>query len=183
MISALFRHRFPLPTPLRRFWKRRDGATAVEFALIAMPFFMLLIACFDLALIMIGMISLDMATSKASREIRTGILTAGNSSRNAFRTEICSEMAWISDCNSKLQVDVRTFDNFNLVPLAEDPIADGAFVEEDMQYTIGEGNKIQLVRAYFPWKTMSPFLSGGFNSLSSGEIVLTSRSIFRNEPF
>ncbi|MFT3997205.1 MAG: pilus assembly protein [Asticcacaulis sp.] len=166
-----------------RFWRARDGATALEFAILAAPFIMLLVACFELALVMVCTVSMDMATAKVSREIRTGIVTSGNSSVTTFRTQLCAQMTWLPDCSSKLKVDVRTFNDFNLVTQATDPIKDGAFDDSQIAYTIGTGSKIQLVRVYYPWKIMSPFLAPGFRSLSTGEVVVESQAVFKNEPF
>lgn len=168
----------------RSLWRDRQGATTVEFAIIALPFFGLIMGCIELAVVLFAGVSLDLATSKVSREIRTGI--AGKPATAAvFKTKVCTEMAWmgVTNCEGKIQVDVRTYDNFNLVTKAPDPIATGELKASDMTYTVGEGTKIQLVRVYYPWKLFSPFVKPGLSSLKTGEAVLTSKVVFKNEPF
>ncbi len=165
------------------FLRRKDGAAAVEFALIALPLLTLIFACLELALILILQVTLDNATQRASREVRTGIMTAGNSSVNAFRTKVCDNMGWMEGlCAGSLQVDVRTFDSFAQVP-TPDPIKDGEFDPTAMTYNIGGGTKIQLVRTYMPWPMLTPFLAGGFATMKNGDAVVSSKVVFRNEPF
>lgn len=169
------------PRPMKGIWRDRRGATAVEFALIAFPFFGLVMGCIELAIVLFAGVSLDLAAAKVSRELRTGMASKATTSA-AFITKVCNEMAWLgSDCTSKLRVDVRTFTNFQMVTQAPDVIVDGKFA--GMQYTVGGSSQIQLVRAYYPWPVFSPFLKPGLGSLSSGETVLSSIIVFRNEPF
>lgn len=166
---------------LSGFARQKDGAAAVEFALIAVPLLALIFACIELALILILQVTLDNATQRASREIRTGIVTAGNSSVNDFQTTVCNNMGWVEGlCADSLRVDVRTFDSFAQVPLT-DPIKNGEF--EVTAYNLGGGTRIQLVRTYMPWPLLSPFMSGGFSTLKNGDAVVSSKVVFRNEPF
>lgn len=169
------------PRPIRGLWRDRRGATAVEFALIAFPFFGLIMGCIELAIVLFAGVSLDLATAKVSRELRTGLATKATTSA-VFITKVCNEMAWLgSDCTSKLRVDARTFTNFKLVTQAPDVIVDGKFA--NMQYTLGGSSQIQLVRVYYTWPMFSPLLKPGFGTLSGGETVLSSIIVFRNEPF
>ena len=58
----------------RRFAGDRKGAVAVEFALVAFPLVFMLMACFELAMIIVLSVTLDHATDVSARQIRTGIL-------------------------------------------------------------------------------------------------------------
>ncbi|MDC7685155.1 pilus assembly protein [Asticcacaulis sp. BYS171W] len=168
---------------LKALWRDRRGATALEFAMVAMPFIMMIMACFELALIVLVSVSLDIATEKAAREIRTGVTTS-STSLSDFKTKICNNISWLgSSCVGNLQVDVRTYDNFALAAQATTPIKDGAYDSTKMSYAIGGGSKIQLVRAYYQWKMFTPFLKTGMTTLSNGNAVLSSKVVFRNEPF
>lgn len=168
---------------LKDFARQKDGAAAVEFALIALPLLTLIFACIELAFILITQVTLDNATQRASREIRTGVMTAGNSSVNTFRLKVCNNMGWMEGlCADGLQVDVRTFDSFAQVPIP-DPIKNGEFDPSSLQYNIGGGTRIQLVRAYMPWPVLTPFLGGAFSTLKNGDAVVSSKVVFRNEPF
>ncbi len=163
--------------------KDARGASAVEFALIAAPLVFLICACMELALIILLSVTLDNATDMASRQIRTGLTTQGNSDVTKFKQSICDNLGWLNgSCMSSLTVDVQTYDNFNLVPTT-DPIKDGKYETANFAYVIGTGSKIQMVRAYYEWPMFTPFLQPGLSTLANNDVVITSKVVFRNEPF
>ena len=57
---------------LRRFRGDRSGATAVEFAMVSVPFFGLLFAIFQTAFVFLAQEGLDAATTAAARQLMTG---------------------------------------------------------------------------------------------------------------
>lgn len=159
------------------------GGAAVEFALIAGPLLFLIFACFELAFVVLISVTLDNATDLAAREIRTGITTQGNSTAVSFRQKICGKMGWMVDtCNANMLVDVQTFDSFAKITNTN-PIKDGKLESANMVYNIGGGSKIQLVRAYFEWPMFTPLLSSGMTTLANKDVVISSKVVFRNEPF
>jgi Flp pilus assembly protein TadG len=167
----------------RDYVRNTKGATAVEFALIAAPLVFLIMACFELALVILVSVSLDNATAKAARDIRTGITTSSNSSLNTFKQKICDNMTISSSsCMTDLILDVDTYNNFALVPTT-DPVVAGAFDPSQLGYNIGSGSKVQLVRAYYEWTVVSPFLFTGTSLMANGKRVLSTKVVFKNEPF
>ncbi len=161
----------------------KRGSAAVEFALIAFPLIFLIFSCLELAMVVLLSVTLDNATDLAARQIRTGILTQANSTAASFRTQICKNMGWLSgSCNTSLQVDVQTYNSFAQVPTT-DLIVAGKFDTANFAYVIGNGSKIQMVRAYYEWTLFTPFLQAGLSSLSNKDAVITSKVVFRNEPF
>src|SRR4051812_34223221 len=56
----------------KAFWRANKGAAALEFAMIAAPFFALLGGVIELGLVFMAQVTLDNAMLTASREIRTG---------------------------------------------------------------------------------------------------------------
>ena len=174
-------------TPLKAGWRlfaRHDkGAAAVEFALVAAPLVFLICSCIELAMVVVLSVTLDNATDEAARQIRTGVTTAGNSSIDTFRQKVCDNMGWLSgSCMGSLHVDVQTFNNFSDV-VKTDLIVNGKFDTTNFKYTIGTGSKIQLVRAYYEWPLFSPFLTASLSTLSNNDAVISSKVVFRNEPF
>lgn len=168
---------------LKSFRSRREGGTAVEFALVIWPLIMLILGTLEMALIILLSVTLENATSSAARKIRTGLTTQANSSANVFKQEICNGMGWLElTCMSDLVVDIKTYNNFSEVPTT-DPIVSGALDVGSFSYTVGAGSTIQLVRAYYQWPLISPFLEGGLTKLSSGDVIVSSKIVFRNEPF
>ncbi len=155
----------------------------MEFALVAGPLIFLICACIELALIILLSVTLDNATDLASRNIRTGLTTQANSTVTTFKQSICNNMGWLSgSCMANLYVDVQTYNSFALVPTT-DLIKNGQFDTANFAYVIGTGSKIQMVRAYYDWPLITPFLDAGLSQLSNKDAVVSAKIVFRNEPF
>ena len=169
---------------LRGLPKDRRGSAAVEFALVAGPLIFLICACVELALVFLLSVTLDNATSLASRDIRTGLTTQTNTSVEQFKQKICDNMGWLGgSCMSSLQVDVRNYGTFAELSAAPPPIQDGKFVPVNFDFKIGLGTRVQLVRVYYEWPLITPLLDGALSKLSNHDAVITTKVVFRNEPF
>ena len=166
------------------FAQARDGASAVEFAMVAIPFLALLFGIIELAMIFLVSTSLDNATANASRTIRTGQLqVAGGASASTFKTTICNNLGWLSaTCGANLNVDVRTYNNFNDITLS-DPIVNKTFNAGALTFQPGGPEDIVVVRSYYQWTLFTPLLSGAVEKLNGGKTLLTSTMTFRNEPY
>ena len=169
---------------IARFAHDRDGAAAVELALVATPFFMLLFGIIELALIFLVSSSLENATMEAARTIRTGQLqTGGSATATAFKTAICNNFGWLqSDCSANLSVDVRTFATFQSVT-APQPVTNGVFNPAALTFTPGGPTDIVVVRAYYQWPLIAPLMDQALQQLSGGKVLITSTATFRNEPY
>ncbi len=168
-----------------RFARARGGAAAVEFALMAVPFFLLLFGVIELALIFLLSTTLDNASGEVARRIRTGELqTQGGATPQAFKTAICDTLGWLKgDCESNLYVDVRTFQSFQTAGGAGAPVDGDAFDPSDFQFQLGQPNSIVLVRAFYKWPFMTPLVSKAMGQFSDGSTVLMSTVTFKNEPY
>ncbi len=168
------------------FWRSERAATAVEFALIALPFLMLLIGIIEVGLVFMVAMALESATDVAARQIRIGALQNQTTAATAatFKTLVCNNMVWLSGaCAANLEVDVRTFTQFQSVALPN-PVSSGALLpQSQLQFSLGGPGSIVLVRAYLPWTLMSPVLDQMAAQTSTGQIILTSTTTFRNEPY
>lgn len=177
--------------PLRQgFIRNQGGATAVEFGMIALPFFALMAGIIELGLLFMGSVALDNAMQTASRRIRTGELTSPatatsaqkEANRKAFRDEICGNMGFMeADCMDKLSVDVRTVVNFTDVTL-NSPIQGGTFNPGSVTFEPGTGGSLVIVTAHYRWTMFMPLMNQALQRLP-GETLLTSVLTFRNEPF
>jgi Flp pilus assembly protein TadG len=169
---------------LTRFSRGRGGSTAVEFAMLAVPFLGLLFGIVELGMIYLVSTTLDNATTDAARQIRTGQLQlAGGATATSFSTVVCNEMSWLgSNCSANLSVDVRTFTTFASTSIPE-PITNGQFTSSSLQFQMGGPGDIVLVRTYYPWQLVVPFLDGSVANLSNGKMLIQSATTFRNEPY
>jgi len=171
---------------LRRFARARRGATAVEFAIIAFPFMVLLFGVVELGMVFLVSTTLQNATDNAARKIRTGeFQTSGANTKAAFKTLVCNNMTWLSSaCSANLTVDVQTFANF--ANLAADGQADPkTFDPNNTCWSSGQPGDIVLVRTYYSWNIFTPLLDTALVNMGtgSGKRLISSAASFRNEPW
>ncbi len=170
---------------LRRLEKRlrrdRKGATAVEFAFVALPFFALMAAVMETALVFFASIMLENGLTQAAREIRTGQVQVSGGSADAFRDGLCGRTAGILDCQ-RLQIDARTLGSFGGAPGL--PIgSDGQVNGDDFSFTPGNAGDIVMVRVFYEWQLVVPGFGIGLANMAGNKRLLTATIAFRNEPF
>jgi Flp pilus assembly protein TadG len=168
-----------------RLFADRAGATAVEFAFVALPFFMLLIGVIQLGMLIITFTTLDSATAAASRLILTGQMQqSGTASASALETAVCDDMGWLSSsrCAAGVLVDVRTFSSFSSIS-ASPPVSNGALDPSQTQFDPGSPCSIVLVRVYYPYTLVAPLLEPGLPNLGSSQVLVTASQVFRNENY
>ena len=176
---------------IKRFEKSEDGATAVEFGLVAAPFFYLLMAIFETGAMLFSEYVIENGTAQASRLIRTGQATAYT--QQNFKDEVCGGLAAFLDCTNRLYVDVQSFSDFSSVgtinPIESVTNEDGDIIEQlseditvNANFNPGAELDVVVVRVYYDWKLFTPGMSY-LSQLAGGRRLLSSSTAFRNEPF
>lgn len=171
----------PVKRVASRMAKDKKGATAVEFALVALPFLALLGAILETALVFFAGMMLEHGLSQSAREIRTGQLQLAGGSSEAFRSSVCSRSAGLVRCN-RLRIDVRTLESFGgatALPVDEDGMVD----LDEVSFLPGNPGEIVLVRAFYDWPLIVPNLGLGLSNMPGNRRLLTATAAFRNEPF
>jgi Flp pilus assembly protein TadG len=167
----------------KRFLGERRGATAVEFALVALPFFTLLFGVLELGLLFMASTSVEGATMAAARQIRTGqVQTGGSNTAAGFKTLVCNNMTWITsaNCTSNIYVDVRTFPNFSGISVSS-PLTAGAVDNTKLTYNAGVSCDIVMVRVFYTYTMIAPLLEPGVPNVGNSKVLVTSAAAFRNE--
>ena len=178
-IFNLFRRR-----TLRRFARDRKGATAVEFGLIAIPFFVMLVGLGEVSIMQIAQTNLDMAVGDAARRVRTGEVQTNEQSASQVSAEICTNLNRLItvECSGNLFLDVRTYESFNAVA-NPNPIVNGAVDPDGVEFDPGGPGDIVLVRGLYRWEIITPFFSSIFGNMAGGDRLLVSSILVRNEPY
>ena len=160
---------------------KREGAAAVEFALVGLPFFMLILAIFEVALMLSVNSMLDNAVVSSARLVRTG--QVGNQmTQQEFVDEVCSRMVLITtNCKDRLSVDVRPVASFT--PIAPPAIINGEFDDSELGFNPGASRSLMLVRVWYQYPIVSPFMQQAMSKLANGTYLMHSTSAFRNEPY
>lgn len=168
---------------LRRFSRASSGSVAVEFAIVSIPFFGILFAIIETALLFFVSQVLDSAITKASRQIRTGQAQQASMSKDQFKALVCNAMGGLSNCNANLFLDVRTYSTFSGIgktsPIDEDKELD----ETKTVWQPGLKTQIVVVRGFYAWPTFFNFFGNNTAQLADGRRLLGAVVAFRNEPF
>jgi Flp pilus assembly protein TadG len=167
---------------LARAGRDEHGAAAVEFGLVAFPFFLILFMIIEVSMAFFANQILDKAVGDAARLIRTGQAQAQGFSATEFRDTVCSGLVGLFDCGDRLHIDVKTFTNFNSIAI-DDPISDEGEVEDNFGYDDGGPETIVVARVYYEWPLVTSYLHTGFGNLGNGDRLIGSVVTFRNEPF
>ena len=96
-------------TTVRRFARRKDGAAAVEFAIVAFPFFALMFAIIETALVFLAQQTLETVTTNAARLILTGQAQAQGLTQTTFKNAVCAQVVALFNCASGININVQTF--------------------------------------------------------------------------
>lgn len=138
---ANYVHRLLPVRVAHRFARQQDGAAAIEFGLIALPFLGLLFAIMETALVFFAGQTLETATSKSARLIMTGQAqttkyTPADPTKTGsgqipftaddFKAAVCDDLAGgLFDCANGVVVDVKTFASFAAASTNAAPLTGG----------------------------------------------------------
>lgn len=166
---------------LRSLSKDRKGSAAIEFAILALPFFVVIFAIAEIAVMYFVDSGLDAALHKAVRQVRVGVAKSGNWDVKKFKEVVCGELSFSFDCSSKLKVRATVVTDMSSVPRTS-PVSGGNLnVTED--FDLGDSGSYVLVQAYLPWNPTFKLYSISSAQLSDGSYVLGSSELIKNEPF
>ena len=185
MTHPRFKPRFKILTAWRRpaaLLRDERGVTAVEFGLLALPFFALVSAIMETAIIFLASNIFESALQDSSRLIRTGRAHQNNYAIEDFRGEICDRTYGLFDC-SQIKLSVRTIDSFASMSITPPIAPDTAEWTLAEQYDPGSRKSIVVAEAYYKWETLLDIM--GFNLMSSadGTVLMGTARVWRNEPF
>lgn len=185
----------PKPTLLRRMFGRfiagprrfaRDdrGVTAVEFGILALPFFTIVFAILETAMVFFAGQVLDSAVEDASRLVKTGQGNAYN--LGTFRTYMCGYTFNLFDCD-KIRIKVDKIADFASTTTSQ-PVwtcqpngkCDWAVTES---FSPGKGREVIQVFAYYRWPLLVTLPYFNLKNQADNYRLLGATRVFRNEPF
>lgn len=176
---------------LKRYAKSDDGATALEFGILVIPFSALLFGIIELAIVFFIGSSVSHAMQEASREVRTGQFQATCKDAAAFKKEVCSHMAGLSSkCEQRLRIDVVSSPTGQFTPGLlpdtpddEDPGNPGEPQILPDSYVNTPAQAVVVVRAQYYHKLAVPGELTYLSNQPGNYRVMTATTAFRNEPF
>ena len=160
----------------------KRGASMVEFALVMLPFFILLFGIIEVGLVFWGGLELENATDDAARMVRTGQAQAANFEEARMKQEICGRVSILADCTAKLKLDMQSFTTFaQMTPPA--PLDGDGKLKDEFTFSLGGPQQVVLMTSFYEWPLLSLMSSMGLSNMASGNRLLRASAAFRNEPF
>lgn len=175
---------------LRSFRRDERGATAVEFGIVAIPFFMFVFGLIACTLFFFVSNSLDKGMDQTGRLVRTGQAVTQNMTVDQFKQSICSGAGGWIDCN-KLQIWPQHWSSWSDPGLAPHQCVDAnnTMIQNTTSgsdpiatYT-GGASDVVVVTTCYQWDFASklPFLKLG--NMQNGSMMVQNSTAFRTEPF
>jgi Flp pilus assembly protein TadG len=172
---------FPLPL-LQNFVRHCRATSTVEFGLVAAPFVALTFAIMQTAIVFFAGQTLETATANAARLILTGQAQTQGWSASQFKTQVCSQIHAVFNCESGVYVDVETYSSFSAVNTGL-PITNGNFNSSSLGYNPGGPGDIVMVRLYYQYPVYVDLLGSSLSNLNGGNNLLAATAVFKNEPY
>jgi Flp pilus assembly protein TadG len=171
----------PVGNILLRFRRSRGGSAAIEFALVAPVFFVLLFAIIETAIMFFASQVLETITQESARMILTGQAQTASYSQAQFQTYVCSQIPALFSC-SNVYVDVESYPAFTSVTINSQIDSNNNFIN-NMQYNPGGPGDIVVVRVFYAWQMFVTGLGYNISNLSGNKRLLVATAAFRNEPY
>ena len=169
------------------------GSAAIEFAMVAPVFFVLLMGTIEAGVIFFAQSALQNALNDTARLVRTGQTACWTSSGGncvtmtaaQFRTQLCNAVSiLLKNCaGSDLQFDVRAYSAGFSSASNSSPLDAGGNLPALTTFNVGNACDVVLVRAFYKWPVFTPGLSYFLANVTGGYHLLASAAAFRNEPY
>jgi Flp pilus assembly protein TadG len=202
-----------LSRTISRLRRHESGATAVEFAMVAGIFFMLMFGIIEYGLIMLSKVAIESAVMQVSRATSIGTDSyAGCSDRVCAIKKLVSEktLGLVKSESVQVTANVVASPSAGTPPVPDiclnqsnDPYpatcpSGSGYINNDgtpgYQYnggidatSIGKGGDLVEIRVTYLWRVLFPmfemFQSYEGSGGSKGYVVITSSAVIKNEPF
>jgi Flp pilus assembly protein TadG len=178
---------------LRRFRRNRRGSAAVEFSLVAVPFFALLFAIIETSIVFFASQVLETGVQDAGRQLFTHQLQDKNLSAAAakasFQKDLCDRVNVLFTCSDSapLDVDVRFYLPGTTITI-NDPIVSGSYEPSGLTFLLPPpGSQATVVaRVFYQWPMIVTGLGYNISNINRGTAnskrLLAATTAFHVEP-
>ena len=200
-MHTLFNRRKNPPKP-RNIFSDEQGTTAIEFAILGVPFLALLFGIVELAMIFFISSTTQHALESSAREIRTGELLEAGEGLTKLRDNICLEMTNVGDCDN-LRIDVITTNTGKFTDLSlpvsptptvctgtaqeisdcEDAAAAAAPVMPADNWACTSGGDVVMIRIQYVHPLSVPSALTKLSNSTGNTRIISHTTAFKNEPF
>jgi Flp pilus assembly protein TadG len=160
----------------------------LEFAILAIPFALLVFAILESCISFAGQEVMANITDDIARQLRTGQLRAADVAGNNLRDKICAKLEIIvsQDCPNQLLVDLRQYTTFADAALAgfkiqgDKIILTNGAAEQSFTVAPGPAESRNMLRVFYKWPIMTDLLA---QSMGGNKTLHFASVTWQNEPF
>ena len=172
------------PRALGRFFRDQKGASALEFAMVATPLILLLLAILQIGLVYFANFALEGALERGARLIRTGQAQTQKFDAGMFKKEVCKYLSAPLNCDG-LKLDVSSYPSFaGAAKNLTSPLGPDGKLKSGFGFDPGGAEDVVVVRAFFPLEIGAVLPANiSLSNMDGGGRLLIATAAFRNEPY
>lgn len=171
----------------RRRWgllRDRRGATAIEFAILALPLFLLIFAVLETTVSFTAEQVMANSMDRLARQIRTGQIVPAETDQAAFRQMICEDIdIFVAAGCPDLHFDLQSYASFDDVPTSIPFSGPGEIDTSGFKYAPGGAGSINNLRIIYEWPVYTDLMKSRIAGLDDGRVLLYTTTTWQNEPF
>ena len=167
-------------TPPKRFFRRfrrdKSGSAAVEFALIAAPFFALFFAIVETGIVFFAGQLLENGVQDSGRLVYTNQMTGVNTTATQFKADLCSRVSMLLNCTN-LDIDIQYFAPGATITLSDPIDGSGNYDASGLGFNIPAANATGtvVIRGFYRWPLIVTGL--GYNIANIGRNTANSKRL------
>jgi Flp pilus assembly protein TadG len=173
-----------LPRFLGRFARNREGSTAIEFTMLAIPFAMLVFAILESCISFAAQEVMANATDDIARQIRTGQLRGADTTK--LEEMICSRLSVVvtQNCPNSLFVDLQNFQTFAEAAKIRIKFTSAGDLDTS-GFVVEPGGTMSknMLRVFYKWPVITDFMRSAISNLPDGKTLHFATTTWQNEPF
>ena len=171
----------------RRFRRNSSGSSAVEFSLVAGPFFALLFAIIETGIVFFASQVLESAVQDSGRLVYTNQMTGTSTTAAQFKADLCARVAVLMNCTN-LDIDIKYYPAGSTITITDPIDGAGNYDTSGLSFTIPPANSTGtvVIRGFYRWPLIVTGLGYNIANISRNTInskrLLTGLSAFHIEP-
>ncbi len=167
---------------IRQWLRKTEGTTAIEFSLLAIPFFVLTLGIIELSIMYASASLLEGATNSAARLIRTGQIQQSQEGdpEDLFREAMCNYATVLINCE-EVSIEAIRMDSFTDFDTYQPQFdEDGNLIPQG--FNAGGSSDRVLIRVAYRYTLITPFV-GHILGGATGSMLFMSTIVLQTEPY
>lgn len=164
-----------------RFLGCDSGSYAVEFGLIALPLFVMIIAMIEIGVVFLAQHEIETATEKAARLLLTDQAQQANMTQSQFATTVCGYLPALITC-SNLMIDVASVSAFDAANTSAPTLTYNAQGKVSNTWNYNAGGSILVLRVMYQFPVVGVGNIFTLANLANGSRLLMATAVFQVEP-